>query len=415
MNLDANGGREKTVALINRAVYLPGEGGYKRTMFLYDMMRRMGHRPVLVTSDFNHYKKEVRDVGAFRAAHPEYRDTVFLHTRPYARNISPARWLAERDWKIALARWVEEHRESLDAVMMSMPDMNAVLAVAGICKANGIEMIVDVRDLRPEVFKLLLGNGWLYRLATWPMKRKADKAYACADKLLAVSEEYLARGSVPCGRAKIRKTVYIGAVLDKFDEGVRKHAPEIAKPSGELWLTYAGTLGSTYDLVTAIDAAKRLAGKTWGGKTLRFVVLGQGPDRAAFEAHAKAVGADNVTFAGFLDYERMAAWLAKSDLTVNAVKRRGSQSIINKVADYFAAGIPMLNGCACKEQRDMVDAFRVGLNYEPENAADLAEKADFLLSRPELVREMGKNARKLAEEKFDRNKTYRELIDLVYA
>jgi glycosyltransferase involved in cell wall biosynthesis len=415
MNDDANGKPEKTVALINRAVYLPGEGGYKRTMFLFDMMRRMGHRPILVTSDFNHYKKEVRDVGTFKAAHPDYGDIVFLHTRAYAKNVSLRRRAAENDWRVAVTRWVEGHKDSLDAVMMAMPDMNTILAVSGICKANGIEMIVDVRDLRPEVFKVLLGDGWLYRLLTGPMKRRADAAYACADKLVAVSEEYLARGSVPGSHAKVRKTVYIGAVLDKFDEGVRKYSPGIAKPDDELWLTYAGTLGSTYDIATAIDAVHRLKDKTYSGKRLRLMVLGQGPDRSAFEEHAKAIGADNVTFTGFLDYERMAAYLVKSDMTLNAVKRRASQSIINKTADYFAAGIPMLNGCLCREQRDMVDTFRTGVNYEPENSADLAEKIDLLAGNPGLRAEMGKNARKLAEEKFDRNKTYRELIDLIYS
>ena len=63
----------------------------------------------------------------------------------------------------------------------------------------------------------------------------------------------------------------------------------------------------------------------------------------------------------------------------------------------------------------MVDAYRTGLNYEPENSADLAEKIDLLAGNPGLRAEMGRNARKLAEDKFDRNKTYRELIDLVYS
>lgn len=414
MNPNAKGEREKTVVLVNRAVFIPGEGGYKRTMFLFDMMRKMGHRPILLTSDFNHYRKEARDVRAFRAAHPEYADIVFLHTRTYSKNISFKRRLAESDWKRAVAKWMEEHKASVDAVVMSMPDMNTILAVHKICEANGIEMVIDVRDLRPEAFKMLLGDGLLYKVLTVPVKIKADKAYACADKLVAVSEEYLARGNVPQSHATIKKTVYIGAVLPKFDEGAKKFAGEVDKPAGELWLTYVGTLGTSYDIVTVIDAVKRLEGKTYGGKTIRFVVLGQGPDREAFERHAKDIGAANVSFVGFLDYERMAAYLSKSDMSINAIKRQGSQSIINKVADYFAAGIPMLNGCLSREQQSMVESHCIGLNYEPENAESLAYKIDFLASRPELMAEMGKNARKLAEEKFDRNKTYKDLVDLIY-
>ena len=106
----------------------------------------------------------------------------------------------------------------------------------------------------------------------------------------------------------------------------------------------------------------------------------------------------------------MAAYLSKSDVTVNAVKKTASQSIINKVADYFAAGIPMLNGCACKEQRDMVEEYNVGLNYEPEDVGDLVAKIKELIANDDERKVMGENSRKLALEKFDRKTSYKELL-----
>jgi glycosyltransferase involved in cell wall biosynthesis len=414
MNPDRNGNQEKTVVLVNRAMYLPGEGGYKRTMYLYDMMRNLGHKPILLTSDFNHYKKAARDIEQFKEKFPDYNDIVFLHTRTYSKNISIKRRMAENDWKNGVVAWVKENAEKIDVVMMSMPDMNTILAVSKVCKEHNIEIVIDVRDLRPEAFKVLLRNEVLYSVATYPMKVKADKAYACADKLFAVSEEYLQRGSVKKSHAKIKKAVYIGAVIDKFDEGVKKFQSEIIKPENEIWLTYAGTLGTSYDLITVIDAVNKLKDKDYDGKRIKFVVLGQGPDRTAFEAHAKEIGATNIEFIGFVDYEKMAAFLSKSEITINAIKSRGSQSIINKVADYFAAGIPMLNGCVCKEQQDMVDEYNVGLNYEPENVASLITMLDRLAGDGALRSSMGKNARKLAEAKFDRNHTYKELITLIY-
>lgn len=414
MNLDRKGNQEKTVVLVNRAVYLPGEGGYKRTMYLFDMMRNLGHRPILLTSDFNHYKKAARDVEKFKKEHPDYSDIEFLHTRTYSKNISIKRRMAEFDWKKGVSAWVKENADKIDVVMMSMPDMNTILDVSRVCKEHNIEVVIDVRDLRPEAFKVLLRNEIVYKIITYPMKIKANRAYACADKLFAVSEEYLQRGSVDASHAKIRRTVYIGAALDKFDDGVTKYVSDIKKSENEIWLTYAGTLGTSYDLITVIDAVNRLKDKDYGGKKIKFIVLGQGPDRETLEAHADKIGASNIEFVGFVEYEKMAAYLKKSEITINAIKRRGSQSIINKVADYFAAGIPMLNGCVCKEQQDMVDRYNVGLNYEPENIDSLVEAIDKLAADDDLRHQMGLNARLLAEEKFDRNKTYRQLIDLIY-
>lgn len=405
--------KEKKVVLVNRAVYLPGEGGYKRTVYLFDMMRRKGHHPILLTSDFNHYKKQGRNIEEFKRNYPEYADSiVFLHTPHYKKNISPKRYLAERVWAKVVREWVEQHASELDAIMLSMPDMNTILGVEDVCKKNDIEMIIDVRDLRPEAFRVIIKNETMYKILLNPMKRKADRAYACADKLFAVSKEYLDRGLQANHTAKVKESIYIGAVLDLFDEGVQEFAEEIKKEDGEIWLTYAGTLGESYDLITCIDAAKRIQDENT--HNLKFIVLGQGPDQESLEEYARKMGADNVRFVGFVEYKKMAAYLSKSDITINAIKKRGSQSIINKVADYFAAGKPMLNGCVCKEQQDMVDQYEVGLNYEPENIDSLVQALNTLLDAPEKCRIYGKNARKLAETEFDREKSYQKIIDKIY-
>ena len=70
----------------------------------------------------------------------------------------------------------------------------------------------------------------------------------------------------------------------------------------------------------------------------------------------------------------------------------------------------MLNGCACQEQRDMVDEYKVGLNYEPENVESLVEAIIYLLEHPDKCIEFGLNAKKLALEKFDRKNSYLEIL-----
>lgn len=406
--------KEKRVVLINRSIYVPGEGGYKRTMYLFDMMRNLGHHPILLTSDFNHYNKTKRNIEEFRKSYPTYRDIIFLHISAYKKNISMKRYLAEKEWKNAVKKWVQRNAHKIDTVMLSMPEMDTILAIKDICRDNDIEMVVDVRDLSPEAFRVILKNEYLYKTLTYGMKKKADKAYSCADKLFAVSEEYLKRGLQANKKAEISEYVYIGCALDLFDSGVKEFSNDIIKPENEIWVTYAGTLGTSYDLITLIEAANILRNQEFDGKKIRVMILGQGPDKEFLQKYAEQIGASNVTFVGFVDYPQMAAYLSKSDMTINAVKKRASQSIINKVSDYFAAGIPMLNGCTCKEQQDMVEKYNVGLNYEPENVKSLTKAITMLASNLNRSLKYGKNARKLAEDKFDRNKTYISIIDALY-
>lgn len=399
------------ILFYNSAVYLPGEGGYKRTMYLFDMMRGMGYDVTLVTSDFNHYAKKKRDVAKFRREYPDYSDVVILPAIPYTKNISIKRWISGKLFKKTFIKWFKKNYNDYDLVYTNMPGAGTNIAMSKICKKNNIKMIVDVRDLQPEVFRVLLKQEWLYKIVTFRMKLKADKAYNTADELLAVSNEYLQRGLSANSHCRNPKVVYIGAVLDKFYNGIEKYASGIHKPEGEMWATYAGTLGTTYDLYTLIDVAKSLQNK--GLKNIRFKILGQGPEAEPLKLYAKNNKVENVDFIGFVDYEMMAAYLSKSDMTINSLKARASQSIINKVADYFAAGIPILNGSLCKEMQDLVDDYKAGLNFEPENVESLEKAILYIINNPEKSKEFGVNAKTLALEKFDRKTSYLAIIKTI--
>jgi len=228
---------------------------------------------------------------------------------------------------------------------------------------------------------------------------------------VAVSQEYLDRGMRSNKRSKHPLVVYLGATLSKFFSGVDEYSNKINKNDNEFWVIYTGTLGSSYDLTTILAAAKQIKEK--GISNIRFMILGQGPDSEMLVQYAEKANLTNVSFLGFKPYGEMAAYLCKSNVCVNAVKKNASQSIINKVADYLAAGIPMLNSCTCKEQLEMIDNYKVGLNYEPGNSSELVEKILFFYKNRDIANEFGKNARNLALEKFDRERTHLQILNLI--
>lgn len=398
---------KKRVLLINGSIYLPGEGGYKRTMYLFDMMRKMGYAVTLLTSDFNHYAKKARDVNQFYKDYPDYSDIKMVHMPSYKKNISLKRYFSGKVYAQNIKKWVKKHIDEFDVVMTSMPAISTINGIYPICEKNGVKMLVDVRDLHPEAFRVVVKNGFLYNVLFYGMKKSANKAYSHADEMIAVSEEYLKRGLSCNTKAKNPKTVYIGSALEKFDAGVKKYSDSIIKPASDFWVTYAGTLGSSYDLDTLLECAKRIQNTH---PTIKIKILGQGPEEGRLKEIVEKEKIFNVEFLGFMPYEKMAAFLAKSDLTINSIKKNASQSIINKVADYFAAGIPMVNGCPCKEQQEMVDKYHVGLNYESENVESLTSAIISLTTDDKIRTEYGLNARRLAMEKFNRSTSYLEII-----
>ena len=55
----------------------------------------------------------------------------------------------------------------------------------------------------------------------------------------------------------------------------------------------------------------------------------------------------------------------------------------------------------------------MGLNCQNADPADLAAQLKILIDNPALRRKMGQNARRCAEEKFDRKTTYKALIQCI--
>lgn len=399
------------VLLVNSAIYLPGEGGHKRSLYLFEMMKNMGYEVTLLTSTFNHYAKRKRDINRFREEFPSYSGIQFIDVPTYEKNISIKRIISEKVWTHRFIEWYRTHAKDYDIVYHNMPAMNTIIKANPISKKFGVKTIIDVRDLRPEVFKTIIKNDYLYRMLTYPMKLKANKAYSCADLMFAVSEEYLQRGMSVNTKAIDSKAIYIGSILEKFYDGIEKYCSSIEKNTDEKWITYAGTIGNTYDLYTLMDVAYEL--QQIGYSNLRFKIIGQGPLENDLKAYVSSKGINIVDFVGFLPYEVMAAYLSKSDITINSLKARASQSIINKVADYFAAGIPILNGSLCNEMKMLVEENKLGLNFEPENVTSLKDAIITLLNNPKLCKIYGENARRIAEEKFNRSNSYIEIINRI--
>lgn len=131
------------------------------------------------------------------------------------------------------------------------------------------------------------------------------------------------------------------------------------------------------------------------------------------ETLARERGIKNVEFVGYAPYDLMAAYLNKCDVLVNSFVRKAPQSIVTKIGDYLAAGKPMINTCMSPEFRSKVEHDGFGINIEPEDCEILADAVERFFKDPDTCRKMGEKARKVAEEQFDRPKSYQKIEALI--
>ena len=357
----------------------------------------------IVTSDFAHITKRHKEP----LVHNWPFIITFLHEPGYKKNISLQRFASHHYWGKEVRKYLEK-RKKPDVVYCAVPSLTAPYEAAKYCEKNGVRFIIDIQDLWPEAFQMVLNIPVVSNVIFAPFKHRADEIYKRADDICGVSETYVNRALRVNKKDKTGHVVFLGTSLETFDKNALNNSME--KPSDELWLGYCGSLNMSYDLTVVFDALAIL--KKQNIVLPKFIILGTGEKESEFKEYAAKLGLDCL-FTGKLPYDQMCGWLARGDIAVNPITHNAAQSIINKHGDYASAGLPVLNTQENVEYRNLVERYHMGINCENGNPEDLAAKLRILLKNEHQRSEMGKGARKCAEERFDRRNTYKALTSAI--
>lgn len=399
----------KKIAVISMGVKLDNEKGYSRFRYIADFLTDAGYQVDLITTTFQHWEKAQRDMAKIKKEDYKFR-LKFIYEPGYKKNIDLRRVRSHSIAAKNLAALLEREGD-YDLIYCEIPPNDVALAAAEYAKKKGIPFVPDVNDLWPEAMRMVLDVPVVSDLLFYPLKRDAEKVYSLVSGIIGTSDEYRDRPLKNQNLDVPKKTVYVGNEIAEFDAGVKTYASEIEKEEGEFWVSYAGTIGTSYDIRTMVLAGKELLNRGLGN--IKIKILGGGPLKEELEALAKEKACANVEFVGYAPYPKMAAYLAKSDILVNSFVKKAPQSIVTKIGDYLAAGKPMINTCMSPEFRGKVDQDGFGINILPEDVNILADAIETLYRDEAGREEMGRKARRIAEEQFDRPQSYKKIIDLI--
>lgn len=372
--------------------------------FVY-LARRLStsHDVEIVTSSFRHATKSQRTAPAELVPF----DITFIKEPGYPKNVCLERFASHHRWGKNVLTYLKS-RKRPDVVYCAVPSLTGPNLVARYCAEQGIRFVIDVQDLWPEAFQMVANIPVASAIAFAPFVALANGIYSRANAICAVSDTYAARALRSNTTCSTATTVFLGTDLATFDAYAQAE-PIAPKPDGELWLAYCGTLGSSYDLTCVIDALAQL-----GNEHVRLVVMGDGPLMEDFQQRSERAGVPT-WFTGRIPYDQMCALLARCDIAVNPIAHGAAQSIINKHADYAAASLPVVSTQESAEYRRLVDAYDMGYNCRNNDPADLAAKLQALIDDKGERARMGSNARRCAEERFDRAATYGLLEEALLA
>lgn len=375
-----------------------------RFIELAKMFSFKGHDVTVITSDFSHTKKKMKDS---MRQHEGFR-TIYLHEPGYPNNVSIKRLFSHYCWGKEVASYLKKS-ERPDIIYYAVPSLTAGSKMVDYCKKNDVKLAIDIQDLWPEAFSLTIKNKILCQ-AFKPMEWLVNKIYGNADLIVAVSDTYRDRGLKVNKKNKNGLTVFLGNNIEVFDRS--KDAFRIEKPKNEFWMAYIGTIGYSYDIPCVMQALAICNDRGNIKKKIKFFVIGDGPFIEQYKQLARQLNID-VVLTGGLTYEKMVGTMCSCDIVVNPIRKGAAQSITNKVGDYAFSGKAVINTQECEEYRNLVETYKCGINCECGNAEDVANAIETFASNPIMCFEMGINQRKLGEEKFDRKYTYPLIINAV--
>ena len=399
--------KNKKVMIVAHFCDFGEENSNNRFNYLADFLGSHGYEVELVTSSFSHRDKVQRIKK--KLDNKKYKTTL-IYEPSYQKNISLKRlFISHYIMAKNLHKYLNEC-DCPDILYCSIPSINVAEVVSKYAEKNSIPLVLDVQDLWPEAYRLILKQESLYHFATRSMKKRVNKVYRAADQIIAVSDTYAERAKSVNKKCDTPITIYLGTERAIFERAIKNCSPKYSKPDNEFWIGYCGTLGHSYDLVIVMEAMKYLAKNRICN--IRFVVIGSGPLEKKFKQKAKELGISCI-FTGKLPYDQMCAQLNQCDIAVNPITKGAAQSIINKHADYAIAGLPVVNTQKCEEYCDLLKKYNCGINCEPDSVEQIA-KAILLFARDKtMCMIMRENARKMGVEKFERSNTYGEILQVI--
>lgn len=371
----------------------------------YDLGRELvkrGHRVVIFATSFHHYlhrearlqpgeRWEIEDVDGLRF--------VWLRTPPYWRND----WRRVRNmaafmlqaWR--LGRKLPKLAPDMgrpDVVIGSSPHMLTPLAAYRVAKCYRARFIMEVRDLWPQTIidmgELSEGSPVvrLLRLLEKFLYRRAERIIVLGPQM---REYFSARG------VSQERIVWIpnGVDLSRFDSAAM---PEMGHEGFQVM--YLGAHGQANALDVLIQAAKVLQDR--GHRDIRFILVGDGPEKPRVMALAQELGLGNVEFREPVPKADVHKVLNEASTLVTTTESAfftygGS---INKVFDYMAAIKPLI--FSGKATYNPVAEARCGLTVPPRDPEALAEAILKLYRMPLEEREaMGLRGREYVEEHHD--------------
>jgi glycosyltransferase involved in cell wall biosynthesis len=283
--------------------------------------------------------------------------------------------------------------QGFDVIHACNPPDNIVL-IGAFFKLFGKKFLFDHHDINPELYEAKFGRRGVFHKMILIWERIT---FMAADISIATNNSYrdiaVSRGRMPPDKVFVVRS---GPSLERM----KVIPPVLDHKKGRRYMVgYVGVMGKQEGIQYLIEVVRILV-HDMNRHDVHFTLVGGGPalDELKKMAEDKKV-ADFMTFTGRAPDQVLLEVLNTADICVNPdeVNPMNDKSTMNKIMEYMALGKPIV-------QFDVTEGrFSAGsasLYAKPNDARDMADAVVYLLDRPALREEMGRQGRARVEKEL---------------
>ncbi|MBP7275303.1 MAG: glycosyltransferase family 4 protein [Kiritimatiellae bacterium] len=311
--------------------------------------------------------------------------------------------LLRRSWNFLRFAWrsiLLAFREPYDLLFATSTPLTAGLPGMAIkLYRRSKPFVFEVRDLWPELPRAL---GMKNPILLGAMSLLEWGSYRAADAWVGLSPG-ICEGIVRrCRKHKPMAMIPNSCDLDIFHPRLRSELNLKGIASTNFVAVFMGAHGIANGLSAVLDAAAELVRR--GRCDIVLAFIGDGKLKPDLMRRAERDRLVNCRFFDPMPKVDLARVVGSADaglMILANVPAFYYGTSPNKFFDYIAAGLPVVNNYP-GWLADMIQSQDCGLAVEPGNPAAFADALVRLADHPEDRARMGRNARRLAEQEFDR-------------
>lgn len=298
-----------------------------------------------------------------------------------------------------------------DVIIATMAPLQVSRIVAEFGIKKKIPVVIDIRDLWPEVYYDVISPKLYFILNVYVKRcRKIlESTFQKSYGIVGTSQEFLNYGLNYVKRDQSECDIVIPIGYPKYDYENYKNR------FSEFWgrydvdeknfiVVFLGNFGDQFEFTPVIEASQRLEKYS----DIKFILCGVGKHLNEVK---EQVG-DNVIFPGWAEKEEIITLLANSNIGlipyINSIGFRSTTS--NKFGEYLSAALPI---CVSVHgnMENYLEKNQCGEYYK--DGSDLACKIEKLYVDKERYKEYSRNSKKLYEKLFDNEKINDEMYNFL--